>query len=70
MFATLAGGGLRMGQVVGKSPAKGEFLVPSAFHAQDLLAMRYHVLGVDLRLQFADNGGTARADHQRWPSDR
>ena len=48
MFATLAGGGLRMGQVVVKSSAKGEFLETPAFHAQDLLATWYHVLGVDL----------------------
>ena len=57
MFATLAGGGLKMGQVVGKSSAKGEFPETPAFHAQDLLATLYHVLGVDLRLQFNDNGG-------------
>lgn len=54
MFALLAGGGLKMGQVVGATSPKGEFALTPTFGAQDLLATVYHVLGIDLSLQFND----------------
>ena len=57
MFSTLSGGGLKMGQVVGQSSARGEEPKAPPFHAQDLLATLYHVLGIDLELHFTDNAG-------------
>ncbi len=57
MFALMAGGGLRMGQAIGRSSAKGEAPVGRSFSAQDLLATIYHVLGIDLGLQFSNHSG-------------
>ncbi len=60
MFAALAGGGLRMGQAVGASSAKGEYPLTRPLGARDLLATVYHVLGIDPRLQFPDSAGRPR----------
>ena len=57
MFVLLAGGGLRMGQVVGQSSRGGETVVDRRFGARDLLATLYHVLGIDARQQFLDFAG-------------
>jgi hypothetical protein len=57
MFVLLAGGGLKMGQVVGQSSAKGEMPLDGPFGAQDLLATVYHVLGIDQTLQFTNTSG-------------
>jgi hypothetical protein len=57
MFVLLAGGGLKMGQVIGRSSAKGEFPQDRRFVAGDLLATLYHVLGIDPSLQFLNAGG-------------
>jgi hypothetical protein len=57
MFALLAGGGLKMGQTVGRSSAKGEVPVSRPFGARDLLATLYHVLGIDPKLHFHNSAG-------------
>lgn len=57
MFVTLAGGGLKMGQAVGRSSAKGELPMTRSFGARDLLATLYHVLGIDPKLQFLNTSG-------------
>lgn len=57
MFSLLAGGGLKMGQVVGRSSARGEVPVTRPLGARDLLATLYHVLGVDPKSQFTDSSG-------------
>jgi hypothetical protein len=57
MFATLAGGGLRMGQVVGRTSARGEFPVTRPLGPRDLLATLYHVLGIDPSLRLRDTVG-------------
>lgn len=57
MFVLLAGGGLRMGQVVGQSSRGGETVVDRRFGARDLLATLYHVLGIDPRQQYLDLTG-------------
>ncbi len=57
MFAALAGGGLKMGQAVGKTSARGELPVTRPLGARDLLATLYHVLGIDPTLQFPDTSG-------------
>jgi uncharacterized protein (DUF1501 family) len=53
----LAGGGLRMGQVVGESTAKAEVPKSRPVSPQDLMATLFHVLGLDLKLQFVHPGG-------------
>lgn len=57
MFVLLAGGGLRMNQVIGQSSGGGEVAQTRAFGARDLLATLYHVLGIDPRQQFNDLTG-------------
>jgi hypothetical protein len=55
--ALLAGGGLKLGQVVGKTTAKAEHPVDRPLKPGDLLATVYHVLGIDSRLTFKDHSG-------------
>ena len=57
MFALLAGGGLKMGQAVGRSSARGELPVTRPLGARDLLATLYHVLGIDPSLPFTGSSG-------------
>jgi hypothetical protein len=53
----LAGGGLKMGQVVGESNAKAEVPKSKPVTPQDLMATVFHVLGVPLDLQYKDQAG-------------
>lgn len=53
----LAGGGLRMGQVVGESSAKAEVPKTTPINPKDVMATVFHVLGIDLQVQFADQSG-------------
>src|SRR5258708_34631577 len=53
----LAGGGLRMGQVVGESNAKAEMPKSTPIGPQDLMATVFHVLGVPADLQYRDPTG-------------
>ncbi|MEC7555756.1 MAG: DUF1501 domain-containing protein [Planctomycetota bacterium] len=53
----LAGGGLQMGQTVGESDAKLYRPKSNPVTPQDLMATVFHVLGMDHRLQFSDQGG-------------
>jgi uncharacterized protein (DUF1501 family) len=53
----LSGGGLRMGQVVGESAAKVDVPATKAISPQDLMATVFHVLGLDLQLQFTSSAG-------------
>lgn len=53
----MAGGGLRMGQVVGATNPNGEYPVESPYRPEDVLATMYHVLGVDPSLEFPDRQG-------------
>lgn len=57
MSAMLAGGGLRMGQVVGGSDAKGERAVDRPWRPEDVIRTIYHVLGIDPRREFPDEFG-------------
>jgi uncharacterized protein (DUF1501 family) len=57
--ALLSGGGLRTGQVVGATSAKGDYPRERPLTPQDLLATVYHHLGIDPRHEFADAGGRA-----------
>jgi uncharacterized protein (DUF1501 family) len=53
----LAGGGLRMGQVVGESAEKVDVPKTARITPQDLMATIFHVLGIDQRIQVVNNAG-------------
>jgi len=53
----LAGGGLKMGQVVGESAAKGDVPKSAPITPIDLAATIYRVLGIDPSVQFTDAFG-------------
>jgi hypothetical protein len=53
----LAGGGLKMGQVVGESTAKAEVPKTAAISPQDLMATVFHVLGLPQDLHYKDPTG-------------
>ena len=53
----MAGGGLRMGQVVGSTNAHSEHPQDNPFTPEDILATIYHVMGVNPRQEFPDREG-------------
>jgi len=53
----LAGGGLRMGQVIGESSSKAEMPKSVPISPQDLMATVFHVLGLPLDLHYTDPTG-------------
>jgi uncharacterized protein (DUF1501 family) len=53
----LAGGGLKMGQVVGESAPKADVPKSTPIRPQDLMATVFHVLGIDPHTQFVSNAG-------------
>lgn len=53
----LAGGGLRMGQAIGESDAKVSRPATKSIRPQDLMATVFHVLGIDQKTQFFNQGG-------------
>jgi hypothetical protein len=56
-FAIVAGGGLRMGQVVGETDARAERSKGKPYTPQNVLSTIYHVLGVDPARTFPDYQG-------------
>lgn len=53
-----AGGGMRMGQVIGKSSPRGEYVAERPLDPQDVAATVYHHLGIDAHaVTFNDAGG-------------
>ena len=57
MSVILAGGGLKMGQVVGSTNDKAEHPTECSLVPADVLATIYHVLGIDPQTSFADFAG-------------
>ncbi len=53
----LAGGGLKMGQVVGESNARAEVPKTTPITPQELMATVFHVLGMPQNLHYKDQGG-------------
>ena len=53
----LAGGGLKMGQVVGESSAKAEVPKSTPIAPKNLMATIFHVLRIDSHTQFIDQAG-------------
>jgi hypothetical protein len=57
-FSVRLGGGLKMGQAIGKSSARGEYVVDRPLSPQDVAATVYRRLGIDARsVVFADGLG-------------
>jgi hypothetical protein len=56
-FLWVAGGGLKTGQVVGATDARGERVVGTPIRMQNVLATLYHVLGIDPGMTFTDYNG-------------
>lgn len=57
MSILLAGGGLRMGQVIGSTDARGEAPAERPLHPNDFLATLYAHLGIDPRRELRDRSG-------------
>jgi hypothetical protein len=57
MSAVVAGGGLRMGQVIGSTTRKAEQPADRALHPEDVLHTVYHVLGIDTAQTFLNEAG-------------
>jgi hypothetical protein len=57
MFCLLAGGGLKGGQIVGSTTAKGESPKDRPLTPSDIHATIYHVLGVDPHVSFLNHAG-------------
>lgn len=57
MFAYLAGGGLKMGQVIGATNGKGESPAERPLRPEDVLQTVYHVLGIDPSASFLNESG-------------
>src|SRR5262249_42189004 len=55
--ALVSGGGLKMGQVVGSTNARGEYPNEQPVTPQDLLATIYRHLGIDIEHSFTDFTG-------------
>ncbi|MDA1211416.1 MAG: DUF1501 domain-containing protein [Planctomycetota bacterium] len=53
----LAGGGLKMGQVVGESNSKAEVPKSTPITPQDLMATIFHTLNIDQKIQFPSQAG-------------
>lgn len=57
MSALVAGGGLKMGQVVGSSTARGEQPKDRPYRVPQLLSTLYRAMGIDPALTFRDGSG-------------
>ncbi|MBX6311569.1 MAG: DUF1501 domain-containing protein [Isosphaeraceae bacterium] len=53
----MAGGGMRVGQVIGSTDKMGAYAVSSPIHYQDVLATIYHNLGIDPHAYIPDKTG-------------
>ncbi len=57
MSVAVAGGGLKMGQVVGATNRKGEQPAEKPLRPEDVLQTVYHVLGINARHDFPNDSG-------------
>jgi hypothetical protein len=57
MSAMVSGGGLKMGQVVGASSARGEYPKDRPYKVPQLLSTLYSVMGIDPAMTFPNNTG-------------
>jgi uncharacterized protein (DUF1501 family) len=57
MSVLLSGGGMKMGQVIGATDARGEAPVDRRLAPEDILATIYANLGIDPRMEFLNHAG-------------
>src|SRR5262249_15653787 len=57
MSAMVAGGGLKMGQAIGSSSARGEYPRDRRFTASQVLGTFYRALGIDPAMTFPNGSG-------------
>jgi uncharacterized protein (DUF1501 family) len=57
MSALIAGGGLKMGQAIGASSAKGEYPKDRPYKVPHLLSTIYHAMGIDPSYTFNNGAG-------------
>jgi hypothetical protein len=57
MSMLLAGGGLKMGQVIGETDSRGAYPTSAPCSPADVLATMYHAMGIDIHGSFADAAG-------------
>jgi hypothetical protein len=55
MSAMIAGGGLRMGQAIGSTSARGEYPRDRRYTASQVLSTLYRAMGIDSSITFANN---------------
>lgn len=60
MSALIAGGGMRMGQAVGSSTARGERPRDRRVSPSNVLSTLYHCMGIDPSMRFLDGSGRPR----------
>jgi uncharacterized protein (DUF1501 family) len=56
-FLWVAGGGLKTGQVIGETDARGEKIIRSPIQIQNVLATLYRILGIDPATTLRDYAG-------------
>jgi hypothetical protein len=56
-FSLVSGGGLKMGQVIGRTDARGDHPAGVPYTPQNLLATLYHCLGIDPATTFPNHSG-------------
>jgi uncharacterized protein (DUF1501 family) len=57
MSAMVAGGGLKMGQAIGSSSARGEYPKDRKYTPSQLLATLYRAMGIDAGMTFPNGSG-------------
>jgi len=57
MSMLVAGGGLRMGQAIGASSARGEYPRDRRYSVPQVLSTVYHALGIDPAMTFPSGSG-------------
>jgi hypothetical protein len=57
MSALIAGGGLKMGQMIGTSNARGEYPKDRPYREQNVLSTLYQALGIDPAMTFPNGSG-------------
>jgi uncharacterized protein (DUF1501 family) len=57
MGAMISGGGLRMGQAIGSSSARGEYPRDRRYTASQVLSTLYRSMGIDPSMTFPNNNG-------------
>ncbi len=57
MSAMVAGGGLKMGQAIGSSSARGEYPRDRRYSVPQVLSTIYRALGIDPSVTFPNNAG-------------